>query len=381
MQKAYNRINWANYPSEETPLNEANLNKMDAAINELDDRVLTHEITKANQAEVSELFSGIAFDESTGIMTFTRKNGGTVKIDTKLEKLAVNFSYDAENERLVITLDDGSVQYVDMKALITQYEFVESDTIILSVDSSGKVSASIKLGSITGEMLEPNYLANVTVQAESATASASAAASSASEAANSAAEAKAAAERAETVSQVEIATTSKAGIVKPDGSTITIDADGTLHGASAYTHPNSGVSAGTYRKVTVDAKGHVTGGSNPTTTIEEGGTGATTAAAARTNLGLGSAATASTTSSITSGSSSLITSGAVYDGLAGKAGTSHNQAASTITAGTLGGKVQANASAMATLTNAQVRDIVILSSDPGEGASVSYPNGTIVFTK
>lgn len=33
---------------------------------------------------------------------------------------------------------------------------------------------------------------------------------------------------------------------------------------SAYTHPNSGVTAGTYRSVTVNAQGHVTKGENPT---------------------------------------------------------------------------------------------------------------------
>lgn len=56
----------------------------------------------------------------------------------------------------------------------------------------------------------------------------------------------------------------------------------------------------------------------------------------------------------------------------------HDHAASDITAGTLAGKVQANASAMATLTNAQLRDSVILDSDPGEGATVSYNPGTVV---
>lgn len=35
--------------------------------------------------------------------------------------------------------------------------------------------------------------------------------------------------------------------------------------SSTYTHPNSGVTAGTYRSVTVNAQGHVTGGTNPTT--------------------------------------------------------------------------------------------------------------------
>ena len=35
--------------------------------------------------------------------------------------------------------------------------------------------------------------------------------------------------------------------------------------ADAYVHPASGVNAGTYKSVTVDANGHVTAGTNPTT--------------------------------------------------------------------------------------------------------------------
>lgn len=47
-------------------------------------------------------------------------------------------------------------------------------------------------------------------------------------------------------------------------------------GANAYTHPNSGVTAGTYKSVTVNAQGHVTGGSNPTTLAGYGITDAPT---------------------------------------------------------------------------------------------------------
>ena len=54
-----------------------------------------------------------------------------------------------------------------------------------------------------------------------------------------------------------------------------------------YTHPNSGVNAGTYRKVTVNAQGHVTVGVDGAVPITEGGTGATTVAGARNALGLG----------------------------------------------------------------------------------------------
>lgn len=49
--------------------------------------------------------------------------------------------------------------------------------------------------------------------------------------------------------------------------------------------------------------------------VANGGTGASSASAARSNLGLGSAATYSATSSVTSGSSSLVTSGAVYNAI------------------------------------------------------------------
>lgn len=47
----------------------------------------------------------------------------------------------------------------------------------------------------------------------------------------------------------------------------------------------------------------------------------------------------------------------------------HNQAASTISAGTFTGKVQANASAMNTLGNAQVRDIYAGTTDMTAGTS------------
>lgn len=58
--------------------------------------------------------------------------------------------------------------------------------------------------------------------------------------------------------------------------------------------------------------------------------------------------------------------------------TTHNQAASTITAGTLAGKVQANATAAATVTTAQVRDIYAGTDDMTAGTS-SLASGTLYF--
>lgn len=166
--KIFNRINWLNRPSTNTPLNATNLNAGDSAIDKLDDRIITLDTVKADMQVVNDMVSDVSLNSNTGVITVTYKNGSHVDYDTNLEKIAVNFSYDYVNQRLVLTLSDGSKQYVDMSALITQYEFEDSATIALSVDSTGKISASVKNGSITDAMLETGYLANITAQATKA---------------------------------------------------------------------------------------------------------------------------------------------------------------------------------------------------------------------
>ena len=176
--KIFNRINWLNRPSTNTPLNATNLNAGDSAIDKLDDRIITLDTVKADMQVVNGMVADVSLNSNTGVITVTYKNGSHVDYDTNLEKIAVNFSYDYVNQRLVLTLSDGSKQYVDMSALITQYEFKDSTTIALSVDSTGKISASIKNGSITDAMLETGYLANIKVEVAKAEAAASQAQSS-----------------------------------------------------------------------------------------------------------------------------------------------------------------------------------------------------------
>ena len=167
--KIFNRINWLNRPSTNTPLNATNLNAGDSAIDKLDDRIITLDTVKADMQVVNGMVSDVSLNSNTGVITVTYKNGSHVDYDTNLEKIAVNFSYDYVNQRLVLTLTDGSKQYVDMSALITQYEFEDSATIAISInDKTGAVSAFIKNGSITDAMLETGYLANITAQATKA---------------------------------------------------------------------------------------------------------------------------------------------------------------------------------------------------------------------
>lgn len=199
MNKIYQRIDWENYPSSATPLNEDNLNKMDYAIDKLDDRVVAHETTKLDTATGNSLVKDVTFDETTGIFTIEKLSGSKITINTALEKISTNFHFNPTTQKLVLTLIDGTVQEIDLSALITQYEFSESDTITFEIDASGKVKANILNGSITGEKLEPNYLADVTLESSKAQQSALDAQDSADSAEESAIRAEEAAGRAESI--------------------------------------------------------------------------------------------------------------------------------------------------------------------------------------
>lgn len=194
MQKIYSRINWENFPSEKTAVNESNLNKMDLAIDNLDDRVVAMDATKVDLTQANELVEEILWDESNGTLTVVKMNGSRAVIDTKLEKLAVNFTYNPQTQQLVITLDDGTVQNVDLSSLITEYEFLDSDTIAFEI-TDGKVKAIVKNGSITEDKLQPNFLADIKVESAKAVNSATNAKSSETNAAKSATDAKDSADR------------------------------------------------------------------------------------------------------------------------------------------------------------------------------------------
>lgn len=73
MNKAYGRIDWQNYPSDETPINESNLNKIDTATDEIDNRVITLDTTKATKAEVSTLVQDVEFEEKTALLLLLKK--------------------------------------------------------------------------------------------------------------------------------------------------------------------------------------------------------------------------------------------------------------------------------------------------------------------
>ena len=108
MNRVYpSRIEWENEPSTNTPINETNLNKMDYAIYEIDGRVVTFDLTKANQSDLLQTVKNVTYDTETGIFTFTFWNGSTVEADLNIEKIPVSFRL-TEQGVLIMTTADGT---------------------------------------------------------------------------------------------------------------------------------------------------------------------------------------------------------------------------------------------------------------------------------
>lgn len=159
----YVKTNWVNNT---TPaINQSNLNHLEGGVKTNCTRISNLSTTKAEETDMLVAFKSVSFDSATGTFTFTKFDNTTVTVNTDIEKIAINFDYDDDPtsphyQNLVIELDDGTYKYVDMSALITQYEFTNSSTIAFTVSAGGAVTANVIDGSITEQKLQPNFLAD-----------------------------------------------------------------------------------------------------------------------------------------------------------------------------------------------------------------------------
>lgn len=173
MQKAhdssYNDY-WRNYPNIGTPIVQDQLNRMETTMDTIDDRVVTFDTSKADQTDMLQAVRSITYTASTGTFRVTFFNGSYIDIDTDIEKIAINFDYDDDPtspnyQKIIITLQDGTKKYIDLSALITEYEFNTSQTI-QAIVQGGEVSFEIINGSVTEDKLEPNFLANCRIEVD-----------------------------------------------------------------------------------------------------------------------------------------------------------------------------------------------------------------------
>lgn len=156
--KYYSRINWKNRPSTATALGATNLNHMDTALNEVDNRIVALDQNKLEKSTANTMVKSWDLNLDTGIITVVLLNGTTKTYDTLLEKIAVNFDFDGKD--LLIQLDDGTTKKVDLSSLIDTYSFVNSATV--GFTQNGKqITAAVTLGSITEAHLDTTLMEDI----------------------------------------------------------------------------------------------------------------------------------------------------------------------------------------------------------------------------
>lgn len=172
LNKVYTRINWEDYPSENTDLDAYNLNQMDSAIDALDNRIISQDALKVDKSAINGNIADWTMDETTGVITITKYNGEKIIFDLNIEKIPVGFSM-SDDGIITMTTEDGTQFTADIGSMIPVLTFKDSATIAVSVTGAGKnktYSFSIKTGSVTDAMLQPNYLADIRVESANASA-------------------------------------------------------------------------------------------------------------------------------------------------------------------------------------------------------------------
>ena len=198
MNKVYERINWENYPSIHTPINEKNLNKLDFAADALDNRIINLDTSKVDKSSIQTNVADWTMDSDTGIITITKVNGEKIIFDLNIEKIPVEFKLTPEGLLIMIT-DDGTQFKADIGSMIPILTFNSSSEIQVTVTGTGinKVySFSIIKNSITEDKLEANYLADIKTEVAKAQSSSKTATDAATTATNMANNAKSYSENA-----------------------------------------------------------------------------------------------------------------------------------------------------------------------------------------
>ncbi|MGN0506630.1 MAG: hypothetical protein ACI4FZ_08720 [Lachnospiraceae bacterium] len=268
---AYKRVNWEDAPSENTPLDAEHLNQMDEGIAKLDEE----KMDKSGNADDAI----VKFEESANLQKINSGSKLSMLFGVVANAISSLISHLSDTVSHITSTERTNWNDANSKKH-THSNKTTLDAITAAYTSEEKTKLSgISAGA--NAYTHPSYTARTGVPTANQTPAFGGSFQVSQPVSDATGHITGMNSRTVTIPSA-VATQSAAGL---ESAADKKKLDGIAEGANAYTHPNSGATAGTYRSVTVNAQGHVTGGSNPTVTVAQGGTGATTAAAALTNLG------------------------------------------------------------------------------------------------
>ena len=129
---------------------------LDNVVSDINNRYTKNEVDASIGSNTNSLIANAEYNESTGVFTFTRKDGSSVVIDTVIEKVPASMALVNEPDgsvSLVVTNQDGSQTKTNVTSLI-------EDTVINSSDTVNATSVTDAVKKVTTYTLviKPNSI-------------------------------------------------------------------------------------------------------------------------------------------------------------------------------------------------------------------------------
>ena len=128
----------------------------DNVVSDINNRYTKNEVDASIGSNTNSLIANAEYNESTGVFTFTRKDGSSVVIDTVIEKVPASMALVNESDgsvSLVITNQDGSQTKTNVTSLIEDTVINSSDTI-----NATSVTDAVKKVTTYTLVIKPNSI-------------------------------------------------------------------------------------------------------------------------------------------------------------------------------------------------------------------------------
>ena len=131
-------------------------NALNNVVSDINNRYTKNEVDASIGSNTNSLIANAEYNESTGVFTFTRKDGSSVVIDTVIEKVPASMALVNEPDgsvSLVITNQDGSQTKTNVTSLIEDTVINSSDTI-----NATSVTDAVKKVTTYTLVIKPNSI-------------------------------------------------------------------------------------------------------------------------------------------------------------------------------------------------------------------------------
>ena len=125
-------------------------------VSDINNRYTKNEVDASIGSNTNSLIANAEYNESTGVFTFTRKDGSSVVIDTVIEKVPASMALVNEPDgsvSLVVTNQDGSTTKTNVTSLIEDTVINSSDTI-----NATSVTDAVKKVTTYTLVIKPNSI-------------------------------------------------------------------------------------------------------------------------------------------------------------------------------------------------------------------------------